>query len=472
MAEQHSTSLTQLATRYIPPWKSPYIIGIAGFSGSGKTTVAQKIIQEINEPWTVLLSLDNFYRPLTKEQSDMAFVNEWDLDRPEAIDMDMIYDCIKSLKEGKKTKIPVYSFAKHARTGQYITIYGANVIIIEGLYTLYNPDLLKFMDCKVYVDTDLDICYTRRLLRDMAERGRDLSGIIKQWDSFVKPNSVRNVRPTMQNADVIIPRGSDNTIAMDFLIEHIRRQLDAKSAEHLVQLKALGNEIRPIDLSKVHVLPSNNQIKVIKTILLNRDTLNDDFIFYFNRVASTLITHALDFVEYVPHLDDPPQPVITPTGAVVKDTIFIKNEIIAVDIIRAGDCFIPSLKKIIPGVKVGKLLIQSDSRTGEPHLHTEKLPDLNKNCNVLLFDAQIISGAAATMAIKVLIDYGVQESNVIMCSYLASETGVRRITNAFPEITVVAATLSHSNHSLKEVDHDTDSWMANRFIDSRYFGTD
>ncbi|VEU22335.1 DEKNAAC103501 [Brettanomyces naardenensis] len=464
-------SLSAQATQYIPPWKSPYIIGIAGFSGSGKTTVAQKILQEINEPWTVLMSMDNFYRPLTAEQREKAFENEFDFDKPDALDLDLMCECIKSLKEGKKTEIPVYSFASHSRTNQKITIYGVNVIILEGLYTLYNPDLAKFMDCKVYVDTDLDICYSRRLLRDIVERGRDLEGIIKQWDKFVKPNSVRYVKPTMQSADIIIPRGTDNKIAMDLLIEHIHRQLAAKSAEHLLQLKALGKVEKPIDYNKVHVLPSTNQLEGMKTILLDRDTPYDSFIFYFNRVASILISHALDFIEYVPSRADN-RPVISPTGLIVKDTMFIKDEIIAVDIIRAGDCFIPSLKKMIPGVKVGKLLIQSDSRTGEPHLHTEKLPALNTDCNLLLFDAQVISGAAATMAIKVLLDYGVSEERVVMCTYLATEAGVKRISNAFPKVTIVVGSLGTSDPSRKGVDHDMDSWMANRFIDARYFGTD
>lgn len=454
-------------SRYIPPWKSPYIIGVAGFSGSGKTTVAHQIIKEINEPWTVLLSLDNFYKPLTPEQSKKAFNNEFDLDKPNALDLDLIYQCIKNLKEGRKAEIPIYSFANHARTGKTFTIYGANVIIIEGLYTLYSEDILKYMDCKVYVDTDLDICYSRRLLRDMVERGRSLDGIIKQWNMFVKPNSLRYVAPTMQSADIIIRRGADNTVAMDLLIEHIKKQLEKKSAEHLLRLKSLGIPLKELDRSRIHALPDTNQNKVMKTIILDSHTSNDAFIFYFDRIASILITKALDYVEYVTG-----KSVITPVECEVKDTRYLKNEIVAVNIIRAGDCFIPSLNKTIPGIRVGKLLIQSDTRTGEPHLHTEKLPALNDHCNVLLFDAQIISGAAMTMAIKVLLDYGVQEKYIIVCAYLGTEAGVSRICNAFPGAQVVVGSLGSSDTKKKGTDHDTDWWMCNRFIDSRYFGTE
>lgn len=458
-------SLSAKVTQYIPPWKSPYIIGVAGYSGSGKTTVAQHIIEEINEPWTVLLSLDNFYKPLSPEESARAFRNEYDFDEPNALDLDLMRQCVKSLKEGKKTEIPVYSFTLHSRTDQKICIYGSNVIIIEGLYTLFDEEINKYMDFKVYVDADLDICFSRRLLRDIVERGRDLGGIIKQWDTFVKPNSVRYVRPTMQSADVIIPRGADNKIALSILIKHIRRQLDEKSREHVRQLQALGKVIRPIDTAKLHVLPATNQLKVIKTILLNKDTSAHEFIFYFDRVASLLITHALDYIEYLPGPH-----ITTPINAVVKETRYIRGEIIAVDIIRAGDCFIPSLKKTVPGIRVGKLLIQSDSRTGEPHLHTEHLPPIHGDCNVLLFDAQVISGAAATMAVKVLLDYGVREDRIVLCTLLATEVGVRRIQNAFQNVHIVVGSIGTSSADSGK-DSDSEWWMANRFIDTRYFGT-
>ncbi|GMF02354.1 unnamed protein product [Ambrosiozyma monospora] len=137
-ASTHSIHDTTTAdSNYIPPWTSPYVIGVAGFSGSGKTTVAQQIIKQINEPWTVLLSMDNFYKPLTQEQRKKAFNSEYDFDTPEALDLELMFECVRNLKEGKRVEIPVYSFSLHDRTSEKITIYGANVIIIEGIYSLY-----------------------------------------------------------------------------------------------------------------------------------------------------------------------------------------------------------------------------------------------------------------------------------------------------------------------------------------------
>lgn len=525
------SSLSSEACKYVPPWSSPYIIGIAGLSGSGKTTVAQQIIKAINTPWTVLLSMDNFYKPLNKEMSESAFKNEYDFDHPDALDWDSVFNCLKNLKEGNRTEIPVYSFSKHDRTDKILNIYGANVVILEGIYTLWDQKLLDFMDCKIFVDTDIDICYSRRLLRDIVQRGRDLPGVIKQWDSFVKPNAISYVLPTMNNADIIIPRGSDNSIAINILIEHIKKQLIIKSKQHLSYLNNLGKSLKPIPWNNIYLLPFTNQLKVIKTIILNKSTSNDNFVFYFDRLANLLITEALDHVTYKNGLQfNNKKSIKTPINYELDliKTIFQDRPITGVCMIRGGDIFSRALRRNIPAARIGKLLIQTDSLTGEPQLHTEKLPnpyhkrinefedqnegevdDENKDnlirSNVLLFDAQMISGVAIIMAIKVLLDNGWLEEDIIVVCYAATEKSIKRVTNAF-NVKIVVGCLSlgmacqtvaieeeneqqvqnlqninsnsNSNSNiLKNTingdtgDNDTDWWMCNRFIDERYYGT-
>lgn len=492
------SSLSVEASHYIPPWSSPYIIGVAGLSGSGKTTVAQQIIDAINQPWTVLLSLDNFYKPLTPEQRQHAFNNEFDFDEPAALDLDLMYQCVKNLKEGKKTDIPVYSFANHDRTDQNLSIYGANVVIIEGILSLYDKQLLDLIDCKIFVDTDMDLCYSRRLLRDIVHRGRDLEGVIKQWDTFVKPNAVSYVLPTMNNADVVIPRGSDNVIAVNMLIEHIKKQLALKSKEHLHYLRILGQAKPAIDWSRVHLLPLTNQLKVIKSIILDENTSNDDFIFYFNRLASILINEALNYIDYTSaNILLPQQTITTPIGIALdpKETYFQSRPVTGVSIVRSGDCFVSSLRKTIPAARIGKLLIQTDSRTGEPQLHTEKLPlcqmrgDDNSNANicqmelkrtnVLLFDAQMISGAGVIMAIKVLLDHGWKQEDIIVVTYTSSRKSLTTLMTAFPQVQLVMGCISLEgqldNDELDRnsdiYDKDSDWWMSTRYIDERYYGT-
>lgn len=476
---------------YIPPWTEPYIIGVAGFSGSGKTSIAQKVISELNQPWTVLLLFDNFYKPLTPEESKQAFACNYDFDKPESIDFDLIVEKVRSLKQGKKTEIPVYSFSQHNRTEKNITIYGANVIIMEGIYALYDPRLLELMDIKIFVDTDLDVCLARRLVRDISFRGRDLAGALKQWEVFVKPNAVSSVTPTMHNADIVIPRGLENTAAIELMIQHIQKRLALKSTLHLRRLKELGLgpkcDIR--SFKNLKILPYNNHTAGIYLILFNMHTDRNDFIFYFDRIANLLVELAIEQLLAYEEIE-----VECHKGYKYKG-LRQSEDIIAVSIIRSGDCFMTSIKQTFPSIPIGKLLIQSDSLTGEPQLHTESLPKAKLSDKFFLFDAQIISGAAAIMAIQVLIDHTVAQENIVLVCSLLTEIGVRRILNVFPQVTIVVGQLSrmgdidggNDNELAIETTpeepqategfpeepkfRDTDWPFRTRFIDSLYFGT-
>ncbi|KAI5961094.1 URK1 [Candida margitis] len=475
---------------YIPPWTAPYIIGIAGNSGSGKTSISQQIIQGINQPWTVLLSFDNFYRSLTPEQSKRAFENEYDFDTPSSLDLDALVETVRTLKKGGKSTIPVYSFAKHARTDKTNTIYGANVIIVEGLYALYDPRLLAMMDLKIYVDTDLDICLSRRLIRDILYRGRDLDGAIKQWTKFVKPNAVKYINPTKDNADLVIPRGLDNTIAIDLMIKHIKNQLALKSKRHLQNLKSLGYniEFKVENYPNLKILKPTNQLKGINSTLFSKTTSRDDFIFYFNRISGLLLEYAqVNFFEFVPR-----QVICFGKPHKYQGLQAQQLQMVAVSIIRSGDCFMTSLKKTFPELTVGKMLIQSDSSTGEPQLHYESLPhNINNIGRILLFDSQVISGAGAIMAIQVLVDHGVKQEDIIFVSFLSTEIGIRRILNVFPRVKLVIGKLSSMDVTQFEQQGEGEEerkgntlwyneerfldshWhFRNRFIDSLYFGTD
>lgn len=358
---------------------------------------------------------------------------------------------------------------------------------------------------KIYVDTDLDICLARRINRDIVERGRDLHGAIKQWNTFVKPNAERFVKPTMNSSNVIVPRGADNTIAIDLLVKHIQKQLNFKSKQHLQHLINLGtkNELKPLP-SNVKILKNTNQLECMNTILLDQDTTRDDFIFYFDRISNILINEALKNVTYEPF------EVKCHNDHIFKGLKQVET-LCAVNLIRSGDCFMRSLKKSVPDIPIGKLLIQSDSRTGEPQLHTQKLPPcitmrapgvfqpgtpnslINGNGNhskttnigkeleplkVLLIDAQASSGAAAIMATQVLIDHGLKQEDIIFVVYITTELAVRRLLAAFPRITVIVGKMGHhqktSNGSLLTsvgCEEDSEWWCLRRFVDAKYFGT-
>lgn len=408
------------------------------------------------------MSMDNFYKPLNDDQRKLAFDSKWDFDSPESFDLDLLLEVLHDLKQGKKIQIPTYSFKDHNRTGKWVNIYGANVIILEGIYALYDPRVLELMDIKIFVDTDFDICLARRLHRDILHRGRELNLSIQQWDKFVKPNFHKYVKGTMNNADVLVPRGLDNVVAINMLSTQIRRQLHKKSEQHMNDLLLLGSGRNGFDKNSIALLCQSPQVRAMHTILLDNNSTRDDFTFYFDRLAGLLISRALDeLTSYQP------KTVVTPGDVVVEGMSLPYNDLCAITIIRGGECFNRALRTAVPTIRLGKILIQSDATTGEPALHTLSLPPCISPTKpgdadatrrpVLLVDAQMSSGAAATMATAILIDHGVQEEDIIVITYLASELALNRFTSAFPKTTVVVG------RTHKEV--------LPRFIDARYFGT-
>lgn len=143
----------------------PFVIGICGGSASGKTTVAQKIIEYLDVPWVTLLSMDCFYKILNHKQHLAAERNEYNFDHPDAFDFELMLEVLKKLKEGRKVEVPVYNFVTHAREATTKTMYGANVIIFEGILTFHSAEVLEMLDMKIFVDTDSDIRLARRLKR-------------------------------------------------------------------------------------------------------------------------------------------------------------------------------------------------------------------------------------------------------------------------------------------------------------------
>ncbi|NWH71630.1 UCKL1 protein, partial [Piaya cayana] len=197
-----------------------------GGSASGKTTVARKIIEALDVPWVVLLSMDSFYKVLDEGQQALAARSDYNFDHPDAFDFELLVSVLRKLKKGKSVKVPVYDFTTHSRRREWKTVYGANVIVFEGILAFANKELLKLLDMKVFVDTDSDIRLVRRLQRDIMERGRDIVGVIKQYHKFVKPAFEQYIEPTVQVADIVVPRGGENFVALDLIVQHVHSQLE------------------------------------------------------------------------------------------------------------------------------------------------------------------------------------------------------------------------------------------------------
>lgn len=195
------------------------IIGVAGGSASGKTTVANRLKDECKET-VQLLSHDFYYLP----HDDMPFEERVKLnyDHPNAFDTPRIVEDIKKLKQGISIDRPVYSYKEHNRTKETVRVEPAKVIILEGFLIFENKELRDLMDIKIYVDADADERLIRRILRDVEERGRSLESVITQYVNTVKPMHEQFVEPYKKYADIIVPRGGKNDVAIDMLIKRIR----------------------------------------------------------------------------------------------------------------------------------------------------------------------------------------------------------------------------------------------------------
>lgn len=204
------------------------IIGIAGGSGSGKTALTNQIASQFQEHVTVLKH-DNYY----KAHDDMTYEERTSLnyDHPNAFDTELMIEHLKELKAGHPVQCPIYDYKVHNRSKDTITIVPSKVVIVEGILIFENKELCKMMDVRVFVDTDPDVRLIRRIQRDVMERARSLESVINQYINTVKPMHEQFVEPSKKNANIIIPEGGYNKIAMEMLQNHINSHLKQTAQE-------------------------------------------------------------------------------------------------------------------------------------------------------------------------------------------------------------------------------------------------
>ncbi len=201
----------------------PLVIGIAGGTGSGKTTVANVIIDRVGSNHIALIPHDAYYKDLAKlEPAQRVMIN---FDHPDSLDTSLMIEHLKQLKEYKSVELPVYDFKTHMRTEQTLHVDPQPVILVEGILILVEKGLRELFDVKIFVDTDADIRFIRRLERDIAERGRTSASVITQYLTTVRPMHMEFVEPSKRYADVIIPEGGLNTVAMDMVVARIEALL-------------------------------------------------------------------------------------------------------------------------------------------------------------------------------------------------------------------------------------------------------
>jgi uridine kinase len=209
-------------TDFLPP----LVIGIAGGSGSGKTTVANVVLQRVGPERIAYLPHDAYYKDLT--HLDLARRAEINFDHPDSLDNALLMQHVISLKAMQGIDLPTYDFTHHRRTEKTIRIEPQHVILVEGILIFAEPELRKLFDVKIFVDTDADLRFIRRLQRDIDERGRTTQMVIHQYLTTVRPMHMEFVEPSKRYADVIIPEGGFNSVAMDMVTARIDALLKSK----------------------------------------------------------------------------------------------------------------------------------------------------------------------------------------------------------------------------------------------------
>ena len=200
------------------------IIGIAGGTGSGKTTVVNQILNELPETEVGIISQDSYY----KKNNNMSYEERSNInfDHPRAIDFELLVEHLKALKQGETIDQPVYSFVTHNRTDDTVTTHPRKVMIVEGILILTNPELRDMFDIKIFVHADSDERLIRRLKRDIAERGRDMEEVLNRYQNTLKPMHQQFIEPTKAFADIIIPNDKYNTVAIDVVRAVIKQKIN------------------------------------------------------------------------------------------------------------------------------------------------------------------------------------------------------------------------------------------------------
>lgn len=201
----------------------PLLLGIAGGTASGKTLVASSVIEDLGSSEVVIIDQDSYYRELKGlDAGERARVN---FDHPDAFDRELLLEHVQALLRGQPIEKPLYDYKNHTRRPEAVRIEGHTVVILEGILILEDPALRRLMDIKVFIDTDADLRLIRRIRRDVAERGRSLESILDQYENQVRPMHDQFVEPSKRYADIIIPEGGKNKVAIDLLVTKVRSML-------------------------------------------------------------------------------------------------------------------------------------------------------------------------------------------------------------------------------------------------------
>ncbi|KAK7291559.1 hypothetical protein RIF29_06800 [Crotalaria pallida] len=393
----------------------PFVIGVSGGTASGKTTVCDLIIQQLQDHRVVLLSQDSFYRDLTNDE--LKKVHEYNFDHPDAFDTEQLVETIRNLKSGQSVQVPIYDFKCNQRfSDRSKQVNASEVIIVEGILVFHEQRVRDMMNMKIFVDADPDVRLARRIRRDTVERSRDVHSVLEQYAKFVKPAFDSFILPSKKYADIIIPRGGDNYVAIDLIVQHIRTKLGQHSL-----CKIYPN---------LNVIPSTFQTRGMHTLIRDRNISKHDFVFYSDRLIRLVVEHGLGYLPFTE------KQVTTSTGSIYNGVDFCKK-LCGVSVIRSGESMENALRACCKGIKIGKILTHREGDSTQ--LIYEKLPKDISARHVLLMDPVLCTGNSASQAIELLIKKGVPESRIIFLNLISAAEGIHCVCKRFPQLKIVTS---------------------------------
>ncbi|XP_022084320.1 uridine-cytidine kinase 2-like [Acanthaster planci] len=221
--------------------RRPFLIGVSGGTASGKSSVCTKIVERLGQRnidskkrKVAVISQDSFYRDLSNGEQAKAFKGQFNFDHPDSFDFELIKRTLEDVVAGKTVKIPTYDFTTNSRKAEEFTvIYPADVVLFEGILVFYNKEVRDMFHMKLFVDTDADTRLSRRVVRDINDRGRELEQVLVHYVKFVKPAFEEFCLPTKKYADIIIPRGAENIVAIELIVQHIKDILNGGLKKHI-----------------------------------------------------------------------------------------------------------------------------------------------------------------------------------------------------------------------------------------------
>lgn len=206
-----------------PLYHPPVALGVAGGTGSGKTSVASAILDEVGRQRIAFLAQDSYYSDI--EWRDEEQLLHHNFDHPDALDNDLLVEHLRALKAGRPAEVPIYDFVRHVRTEETVRVESRPVILLEGILLFVEPELRELLDLKIYVDTAADVRLMRRVHRDIEERGRTVDDVFRQYADTVRPMHLEFVEPSKRFADVIVPEGASNRVALEMVIARVEQLL-------------------------------------------------------------------------------------------------------------------------------------------------------------------------------------------------------------------------------------------------------